>query len=249
MNMMNSPESKLFRVILVEDDPMVQEVNQQFIERVKGFQIIGTASSGDEGLRMVKKLKPDLMILDIFMPVQDGIETLAQIRKQQLSVDVIVISAANDMRTIERMLQNGAVDYIIKPFKFDRVKQALEHYRSIKETLQSEHTVTQSELDRVLYGNPQTPSSLISASDAAAVQDLPKGLQALTLKQILQFLSGQTDPLSAEEVAEGVGIARVTARRYLDYLEKSGQVRLDLQYGVGRPMNKYVLSSRPGESR
>lgn len=246
MNVTNSPKPKLFRVVLVEDDPMVQEVNQQFIERVEGFQIIGIASSGDEGVHMVKELKPDLMILDIFMPVQDGIETLTQIRKQQLSVDVIVISAANDMRTIDRMLQNGAVDYIIKPFKFDRVKQALEHYRSMKDTLQSEHAATQSELDRVLYGFQQSPFSLKAAP---AVQDLPKGLQALTLKQILQFLDNQLNPLSAEEVAEGVGIARVTARRYLDYLEKSGQVRLDLQYGVGRPVNKYVLSSRTGESR
>lgn len=248
MNVTKSPKPK-YRAVLVEDDPMVQEVNQQFIERVEGFQVIGIASSGDEGLRMARELKPDLMILDIFMPVQDGIETLMQIRKQQLSVDVIVISAANDMRTIERMLQNGAVDYIIKPFKFDRVKQAFERYRSMKQTLQSEHAATQSELDQILYGIQQAPSSFMAASDAAALQELPKGLQALTLKQILQFLWGQVNPLSAEEVAEGVGIARVTARRYLDYLEKNGQVRLDLQYGAGRPVNKYVLSSRPEESR
>jgi two-component system response regulator DctR len=46
--------------------------------------------------------------------------------------------------------------------------------------------------------------------------------------------------LSAEEVAEGVGLARVTARRYLDFLEKSGRVILELQYGsVGRPVNRY----------
>ncbi|MBP1156872.1 MULTISPECIES: response regulator [unclassified Paenibacillus] len=247
MNATNSSKSKQYRVVLVEDDPMVQEVNQQFVERVEGFHIVGIASSGDEGLHMVKELKPDLVILDIFMPVQDGIETITQIRKQELSVDVIVISAASDMRTIERMLQNGAVDYIMKPFKFDRVKQALEHYRSLKETLQSELAATQSEIDRVLYGVQREKASQVYATDAPAVQDLPKGLQAVTLKQIMHFLNFQMNPLSAEEVAEGVGIARVTARRYLDYLEKSGQVRLDLQYGIGRPVNKYVLSTRAGE--
>ncbi|MNP76900.1 Transcriptional regulatory protein CitT [compost metagenome] len=62
----------------------------------------------------------------------------------------------------------------------------------------------------------------------------------MTLKQIMLLMMNRLEPLSADEVAEGVGIARVTARRYLDYLEKTGQVKLDLQYGVGRPVNKYL---------
>jgi two-component system response regulator DctR len=233
---------------LIEDDPMVQEVNRQFIERVEGFHIIGVAGSGTEGMELIRKLQPSLVILDIFMPQQDGLETLMQIRREQLPIDVIVISAANDMRTIERTLQNGAVDYIIKPFKFERVKQALTHYRQMKDTLEGGHAVTQGELDRVLFGrDPSAAGS--AAADTLSSSELPKGLQAVTLRQILQFLSGQSSSLSAEEVAEGVGIARVTARRYLDYLEKSGQVRLDLQYGVGRPVNKYVLSSVSEGSR
>ncbi|GLI08146.1 putative C4-dicarboxylate response regulator DctR [Paenibacillus tyrfis] len=244
---MNEFKQDAFRVLLIEDDPMVQEVNSQFVERVEGFIVVGIASSGDEGLRMVKEQQPDLVILDIFMPVRDGIETLLELRRNQAPVDVMVISAANDMRTIERMLQNGAVDYIMKPFKFERVKQALEHYRQMKSALDSGRPATQSELDRLLFGRTHDASSQDGKMEDPA--ELPKGLQAVTLKQIVQFLRLQTEALSAEEVAEGVGIARVTARRYLDYLEKSGQVRLDLQYGVGRPVNKYRLSSPPGGSR
>ncbi|MFB0846900.1 response regulator [Paenibacillus oleatilyticus] len=244
---MNEFKRDAFRVLLIEDDPMVQEVNSQFVERVEGYRVVGIASSGDEGLRMVKELQPDLVILDIFMPVRDGIETLLELRRNQAPVDVMVISAANDMRTIERMLQNGAVDYIMKPFKFERVKQALEHYRQMKATLDSDRTATQSELDRLLFGRTHDASSPDGQKEEPL--ELPKGLQAVTLKQIMQFLILQTEALSAEEVAEGIGIARVTARRYLDYLEKSGQVRLDLQYGVGRPVNKYTLSSPPGGSR
>lgn len=227
---------------------MVQEVNRQFVERVDGFRVVGVASSGAEGLELVRRLKPDLVILDIFMPVLDGLETLQQIRREELSVDVIVISAANDMKTISRMLHQGAVDYIIKPFKFDRVKQALEHYRSLKSTFSTRDsaTLSQQELDRVLFGreaDPIAPVSKTAQESPLSSQDLPKGLQAATLRQIIQHLTQQAVPLSAEEVAEGVGIARVTARRYLDYLEKSGVVRLDLQYGVGRPVNKYVYTS------
>ncbi len=230
---------------------MVQEVNRQFVERVEGFEVIGVASSGTEGLELVSRLEPDLAILDIFMPGLDGVETLQRMRSQLLSVDVIVISAANDMATIERMLQNGATDYIMKPFKFERVKQALEHYRHKKETLVSARAVTQSELDRLLFGQRLGAAASAVGADLVkpdtsgpAAWELPKGLQVVTMRQIIQFLKGQSEPLSAEEVAEGVGIARVTARRYLEYLEKTGDLRRDLQYGVGRPLNKYVWTDK-----
>ncbi|WP_282943632.1 response regulator [Paenibacillus sp. RC67] len=244
----------MIQVLLIEDDLMVQEVNRQFVEQVDGFTVVGVAGSGVEGMERIRELKPDLAIMDIFMPQQDGIETLTQIRQEQLPVDVMVISAANDQKTIQRMLQYGAVDYIMKPFKFERVRQALEHYRSMKLALENSGPVSQSELDRMLHRSKQqgteasnTASGVSAPHNEAwqsAAEELPKGLQVVTMRQIAQFLIQQSRPLSAEEVAEGVGIARVTARRYLEYLEKSGKVRLDLQYGVGRPVNKYVISSR-----
>ncbi|GAA4837928.1 two-component system response regulator DctR [Paenibacillus vulneris] len=246
--------TKIFQVLLVEDDLMVQEVNRQFVEQVEGFAVAGVAGTGTEGMERIRELKPDLVIMDIYMPQQDGIETLTQIRQEQLAVDVMVISAANDQKTIQRMLQYGAVDYIMKPFKFERVRQALEHYRRMKLALEHSGTISQSELDRMLQRGSDRPPAASEAASAGkhapaadawlSAAELPKGLQAVTMKQIVQFLVQQPSPLSAEEVAEGVGIARVTARRYLEYLEKTGKVRLDLQYGVGRPVNKYVLASR-----
>lgn len=71
---------------------------------------------------------------------------------------------------------------------------------------------------------------------------MPKGLNEVTLQKIVHYLQKQTNPVSAEEVTEGVGIARVTARRYLEYLEKRGQVILNVQYGgIGRPVNRYMM--------
>jgi two-component system, CitB family, response regulator DctR len=71
---------------------------------------------------------------------------------------------------------------------------------------------------------------------------LPKGLNANTLVKITEFISSKRSPVSAEEVAEMIGIARVTARRYLDYLEKEGKVKIHVQYGgVGRPVNRYGM--------
>ncbi|CAN7209432.1 response regulator [Paenibacillus sp. LjRoot153] len=229
----------MHRVVLIEDDPMVLEVNRQFVERVPGFEIVGTSSNGIEGIKKVRHLKPDLVILDIYMPGQNGTELLQQIRNEQLHTDAIVITAANDTPTIQRMLHQGAVDYIMKPFKFERVQEALENYRTMKRRLGKESTLSQVELDQLLHGNGG--ESLPESPAISAQMDLPKGLQALTMKQVMLFMMQQDKSLSAEEVAEGVGLARVTARRYLDFLEKNKQVKLDLEYGgIGRPINRYV---------
>ena len=73
-------------------------------------------------------------------------------------------------------------------------------------------------------------------------ESLPKGLNEVTLRQVMLHILKTNAPLSAEDVADAVGLARVTARRYLDYLEKSGKLTLEVQYGsVGRPINRYKV--------
>lgn len=86
--------------------------------------------------------------------------------------------------------------------------------------------MSQDEVDQLLFRK--------SAEQVREAEVLPKGLHALTLDQIVRHLAEENEPLSAEDVAERVGIARVTARRYLDYLVKVGRVRLDVIYGHDR---------------
>ncbi|TCT18274.1 two-component system response regulator DctR [Melghiribacillus thermohalophilus] len=231
-------------VLLIEDDPMVQEVNRQFIEKVEGFQIAGVASNGADGMEKVIEIKPDLVLLDIYMPEKDGIETLQKLRQLDMDIDVIVITAANDRLTIRKMFQHGAIDYIIKPFKFERLERALNHYRMYAWRLSGEGELSQEQLDQWISRRNES-AAIRSVIDSGNVGNLPKGLNEQTLKQIMLFLSEQEESVSAEETADGIGIARVTARRYLDYLQKVGKVKLDLQYGgVGRPLNRYILKSK-----
>ncbi|MFK4300496.1 MULTISPECIES: response regulator [unclassified Paenibacillus] len=244
---MSKPIKSLFHVLLVEDDPMVQEVNRLFIEQVDGFQVVGLASNGLRGLELIEELKPDLIFLDVFMPSLDGIATLQRIRSMALPVDVVVVTAAKDTETIREMMRNGAFDYIIKPFKVERIHHTLERYRVQQAGLWAEEVGTQEELDLIIMQNGEAAKkAVVSASVyeewAMSYDELPKGLNAATLKQVLAVMEQHGGKLSAEETAEGVGIARVTARRYLDYLEKRGIVRLVVHYGgVGRPVNRYEL--------
>lgn len=232
---------KTIQVLLVEDDPMVREVNRQFIERVEGFKVMDMASDGKKGIEKIKALKPDLVVMDIFMPEQDGIETLHQIRSGNLNVDCLTVTAANDVQTIQQILHLGVFDYIMKPFTFERMEQALIQYRQFKAKMSSANDVSQAELDEMI-GQPWQPINEETEQLVKGSQHLPKGFNRATMDKVLIYLKKCETGASADDVASGIGVARVTARRYLDYMEKNKMIRVDIQYGsVGRPVNQYFF--------
>lgn len=221
---------KGIRTVIVEDDPMVMQVNRQYIEEIGGFEVVGTADTGHEALSLIRKTLPDLVILDIYLPDLDGIQTLKELRTSTIPTDVILVTAARDVDTIQNAFRYGAIDYIIKPFKFSRLKSALDSYKLLNSKMNRKTSMDQDEIDDLAMNKTRMQESL------------PKGLNDVTLRQVLLYLLKNGTPLSAEEVADGIGLARVTARRYLDYLEKAGKLFLEVQYGsVGRPINRYKV--------
>lgn len=229
------------QVLLIEDDPMVREVNRQFIERIGGFTLVGYAGNGIEGLKKVKELKPDLVFMDIFMPEQDGLVTLGKIREEHLAVDVIAVTAANDMPTIQRILHLGVYDYIMKPFTFERIEQTLKNYQVYKFKMRDMQDLTQQDLDHLMQRIPERQHAP-SSNQKIEIEVLPKGFNRATLEKVLAYIEESKEAVSAEEVATYIGTARVTARRYLDFLEKQSKLKVDIQYGsVGRPIHRYYI--------
>ncbi len=136
---------------------------------------------------------------------------------------------------MENAFRYGAVDYIVKPFKFQRLKLALENYAGMRGRLNNMHSLSQDQIDKLKIGRQALPGE-------SSAEEMPKGLNDLTMKQVLLYMIKNQQAMSAEEVAEGLGLARVTARRYLEFLDATGKVAVDLQYGsVGRPLKKYKL--------
>lgn len=221
------------RLAIVEDDPMVMEVNAEFVSRIDGYQLVGKAFSGAEAWKVIAETNPDLVLLDYFLHDTDGLAVLKEIRLRELPVDVILVTANRDPQHIQQILRFGAVDYIFKPFRFERIRTALDQYRYMYKKLQENRQLEQADMD-VITGIRQHDS------DRSGGTLLPKGLNDHTLQQILNFLAEQDHPVSAEEVAAGTGLARVTVRRYLEYLQKKGEIQLEVQYGsIGRPVNRY----------
>lgn len=225
----------MYRVLCIEDDPMVREVNRQFIERVEGFTVIDFAKDGQEGLEKMQALQPDLVFMDVFMPRLDGLTTLQQLRQVNTSIDVVMVTAATNIEAVERALHLGIFDYIVKPFSLERIAQMLQKYRAYKEQLQNEH-FTQQQIDALLH-----EPTVAQPEHDVVFDDLPKGLNKATLQKIVAYLRQANTALSAEQLATHMGIARVTARRYVDFLEKQQYVKVDIQYGnIGRPINLYT---------
>lgn len=227
---------KEIKVLIIEDDPMVAKVNRNFVSSVPGFKVGGIAKNAREGIEKTVSLKPDLALIDVYLPDQDGLTLLQELRRLAVPTDAILVTAAQDVETIEGAFRYGAVDYILKPFKFHRLKVALESYASMRSKLNTLKPLSQDEIDQLKAG--RTPSNI----EYGKVGEMPKGLNELTMKQVLLYMIKSQISLSAEEVAEGLGLARVTARRYLEYLDEIGRVTVDFQYGsVGRPIKKYKI--------
>lgn len=205
------------RLLIVEDDPMVMEVNSEFVSRIEGYQIVGKAYTGAQTFELMENTNPELILLDYFLPDRDGLSILKEIRQCNLSVDVIFVTANRSADHIQQILRFGAVDYIFKPFRFERIRTSLSQYKQMRRKLQDNRQLEQSDMDLITGVRNQ-------ASEANPNSLLPKGLNERTLKQIREFLSDQQEPVSAEDVAVGTGLARVTVRRYLEYLQKKGDI-------------------------
>ncbi len=220
----------MIKVLIVEDDPMVAEFNRRYLNRVEGFQLVATAATSDEALAALDRQAIDLVLLDIFMPGKTGLELLREIRRAGHGVDVILVTAAADRDSIRDALQYGAVDYLIKPFEFERLNASLAAYRDRVRLMRQSAVLTQADLDRrVLH------------KDLPVQADMPKGIDRNTLRRIwAKIASVGPAAFSTEDMARMTGISRVSTRKYLHFLTRQGLLDSETVYGaVGRPIYKY----------
>jgi CitB family two-component system response regulator MalR len=168
------------------------------------------------------------------MPGQLGLELLTYLRKDEMEVDVIIISAASDMNRIKKALRYGVFDYLIKPFEFERFNDALVSYQEQNKFIHNQEVVSQKELD----------SLLLRKDESAVIEELPKGLTKDTLKQIWEAIQEiKEGPFSTDEIAHIVGVSRVSARKYLNFLKDVGILDVKVIYGtIGRPVYQHMYN-------
>lgn len=225
----------MIRTLVVDDDFMAVSVHRQFVDRLPGFEVVGEATTGREARALVESLQPDLVLLDIYLPDEYGIDLMRKLRAGPLSrVDIIAITSAKDVDVLRDAMQLGVVHYIVKPFTFVTFRERLETYAEARRRLSDMHEAEQRDIDR-LYG-------LLRTSSEAS---LPKGISPPTLTLVASLLKDSDAALSTAQLAELAGISQGVARRYLRFLADSGAVDFTLRYGAaGRPEHLYRWSAR-----
>lgn len=226
----------MIRTLIVDDDFMAVSVHREFLARVPGFEVIGEATTGRDARSLVERLRPDLVLLDIYLPDENGIDLMRRLRASESPrVDVIAITSAKDVGVLRDAMQLGVIHYIVKPFTFTTFRERLESYAAARQRLAEMQHAEQRDIDR-LYG-------LLRTSGEAS---LPKGISPPTLTLVASLLRKSEAALSTSELATRAGISQGVARRYLRFLADSGAVDYTLRYGAaGRPEHMYRWTATP----
>lgn len=228
----------MINVLVVDDDAMVAELNRCYINQISGFTCCGTASTLQQAKeRLMQTDQPvDLILLDIYMQQENGLDLLPELRRAKRPVDVIIISSAADAATIKTSLNYGVVDYLIKPFQFARFEEALTHWRQKRTLMDNQQYYQQAELDQLIHGNPPTTHDQ---------KRLPKGLTPQTLRTLCQWIDAHPgSEFSTDELATEVNISRVSCRKYLIWLAEINILFTTIHYGAtGRPVYRYRLQA------
>ncbi len=111
--------------VLVVDDAQFMRMKIVKLLTDNGYSVAGEAGNGEEAITKYQQLKPDLVIMDITMPVMDGIAAISEIKKVDDGAKVIVCSAMGQQNMVIQAIKSGAKDYVLKPFQPDRVLEAV----------------------------------------------------------------------------------------------------------------------------
>lgn len=220
------------RTLVVDDDFRVAHIHAASIERIDGFVCIGQAHTAADARAKILESAPDLLILDIYLPDQDGLSLLRSLTGEGAAPDCIFITAARDLESVRAAMGLGAMYYLVKPFGFAQLRDKLETYRRWRTEVANQPPGNEADQSRVdaLYDMFRG-----SGGQSGAARLLPP-----TMAKILRAVQAADGPIGASAIAAQLGISRPTAQRYLTELHRRGALELDLEYGsTGRPVNLY----------
>lgn len=117
-------ERQPIRVLIVDDSSMIRMTLRAILKK-HGFEVAGEAVNGLSAIELYRELRPDLVMLDVVMPKQNGIETLRALKELDPAARVLIVSAMTNMARVEECARYGAEHYIVKPFEEEKVVEVL----------------------------------------------------------------------------------------------------------------------------
>lgn len=223
-------------VMVVEDDVRASYVIENTINKHPDFEVIAVCENITEAHIQAEAFAPELVLVDISLPDGNGLDFIKNLKAKGFNGTFIMTTAEREASIIEKAIQIGVMDYLVKPLRMSRVLQALGDYQDFKTKLGQSNKIDQQGIDALFRKQNQPESG----------RNTPKGIDEKTLDLLNQFLDGIDDKeFTAEEVGQAINLSRITARRYLEYLETQGLVSMNLNYQTGgRPKQLYIKTAR-----
>lgn len=221
----------MYKTIIVEDDLMVCSILEKQLGKFSQLKLSGNFRKCADALKYLEE-NPDgaeLIVLDYFMPGMNGIEFLAELRKTNVDIQVIMITSADDYAVIRAAMCYGICDYILKPFNSLRLEKAITRFDTVMKLVRSTRVWTQDKVDVLL-----TPHRNYNVEQHTDGVPNPGKINKTTLETVRAFMrssGGRKMPLV--EISEGLGLSTVTSRRYLKYMHSLGEVSITLDCKTG----------------
>ena len=182
------------KVLLVDDHPVVRTGIRNLLEKASDIQVVGEAKDGAEALEMVKKLEPDVLLLDMEMPGLSGNEVAQQLQSSGAMVRILALSAHDDKQYIQELLANGASGYLIK----EEVPEAI---------IEAVRGVARGEQGWVSRRVAAQMSSWMREDDKDR-----RGLTAREIEVLQAVVAGKTN----QEIGLSLGISEKTVEKHLE---------------------------------
>jgi DNA-binding NarL/FixJ family response regulator len=143
-------------ILIVDDHEVVRNGIRSYLETIKDFDVVGEADSGEAAIKMVSELIPDIVLLDLIMPGMDGVETTRQIKKVTPRTQVVVLTSYHEDVHIFPALKAGAISYILKDMKMEKLVDALQ--RAVRHEVTLHPLVAERVLENIRGDNSEEPA-------------------------------------------------------------------------------------------
>ncbi|APC11256.1 MULTISPECIES: two-component response regulator DpiA [Providencia] len=218
------------KILIVEDELLLAEMHGEYIKTYPACDKVWLAGNLAEARKMIEYMKPDLILLDNYLPDGKGIDLVHELIQERNNADIVFTTAASDMETVSEAIRLGVFDYLVKPIAYERLGQTLDRYIQRKSVLQANSKTNQSKIDDMFNTYARGESK----------EELPTGIDIITLEKILALFADSEAEYTAESIAETIKLSRTTARRYLEYCLAKNKIEAEIEYGkVGRPQRVY----------